>query len=97
MIVRGLDVDKKEFILHNFPGGKMLESIAQEIPLFKKLDQKQRFLEVVGALSLRLISLAKGAEIMEMERDKLLNLLENYGCGFSFLDESDIDIERDNN
>ena len=75
----------------------MLESIAQEIPLFKKLDQKQRFLEVVGALSLRLISLAKGAEIMEMERDKLLNLLENYGCGFSFLDESDIDIERDNN
>lgn len=75
----------------------MLESIAQEIPLFKKLDQKQRFLEVVGALSLRLISLAKGAEIMEMGRDKFLNLLENYGCDFSFLDESDIDIEREYN
>lgn len=75
----------------------MLESIAQEIPLFKRLDQKQRFLEVMGALSLRLISLAKAAEIMEMEIDKFLNLLENYGCGFSFLDESDIDIEREHN
>ncbi|MFC2156180.1 hypothetical protein ACFLRB_06815 [Acidobacteriota bacterium] len=75
----------------------MLESIAQEIPMFKRLDQKQRFLEVVGALSLRLISLAKGAEIMEMERDTFLTLLENYGCGFSFLEESDIEIEREYN
>lgn len=73
----------------------MLESIAQEIPLFKRLDQKQRFLEVIGALSLRLISLAKAAEIMEMGRDQFLSLLDNYGFGFSFLDESDIDIERE--
>jgi predicted HTH domain antitoxin len=75
----------------------MLESIAKEIPLFKKLEQKQTFLEVIGALSLRLISLARAAEIMEMESDQFLNLLDSYGFEFSFLDELDIGIERDYN
>ncbi len=83
--------------MHNSDGGKMLESIAKEIPLFKKQEQKQAFLEVMGALSLRLISLAKAAEIMEMEKDQFLNLLDSYGFEFSFLDELDIGIERDYN
>ncbi len=83
--------------MHNSDGGKMLESIVKEIPLFKKQEQKQAFLEVMGALSLRLISLAKAAEIMEMEKDQFLNLLDSYGFEFSFLDELDIEIERDYN
>jgi predicted HTH domain antitoxin len=90
-------IDIREIIRHNSDGGKMLESIAREIPLFKKREQKQTFLEVMGALSLRLISLAKAAEIMEMEKDQFLNLLDSYGFEFSFLDESDIEIERDYN
>ena len=74
----------------------MLEYIAKEIPLFKSLEKKQQFVEVMGALSLRLISLAKAAEVMEMEKGQFLSLIENYGYEFSFLDNSDIEIEREN-
>jgi hypothetical protein len=83
-------------IVHNSGGGKMLESIVKEVPLFKSVEKKQRFVEVMGALSLRLISLAKAAEMMEMEKTQFLNIIENYGYEFSFLDKSDIQIEREN-
>ena len=83
-------------MIHNSSGGKMLEYIAQEVPLFKSIEMKQQFVEVMGALSLRLISLAKAAEMMEMEKDQFLNIIENYGYEFSFLDQSDIEIEREN-
>ena len=73
----------------------MLEHIAKEVPLFKNLEKKQQFVEVMGALSLRLISFAKAAEMMEMGKDQLLNIIENYGYEFSFLDKSDIEIERE--
>lgn len=72
----------------------MLEHIANQVPMFKSLEQKQQFVEVIGALSLRLISLAKAAEIMKMEREEFLGILKNYGYEFSFLDTSDIEIER---
>ena len=73
----------------------MLERIAKEVPLFKDFEQKQKFLEVMGALALRLISLSKASEIMEMEKFQFLILLENYGYEFSFLDKSDIEAERE--
>jgi hypothetical protein len=78
-------------MVHNPGGGKMLEYIAKEAPLFKSLGKKQQFIEVRGALYLRLISLAKAAEVMEMEKGQFLNLIENYGYEFSFLDKSDND------
>jgi hypothetical protein len=83
-------------MVHNSGGGKMLEYIAKEVPLFKSLEKKQQFIEVMGALSLRLISLTKAAEMMEMGKGQFLNLIENYGYEFSFLDKSDIEIEREN-
>jgi hypothetical protein len=83
-------------MIHNSSGGKMLEYIAQEVPLFKSIEKKKQFVEVMGALSLRLISLTKAAEMMEMEKDQFLNIIENYGYEFSFLDQSDIEIEREN-
>lgn len=73
----------------------MLESVVREVPFFKKADEKQKFLEVMGALSLRLISLAKASEIMGMDADRFLTLLDNYGYEFSFLDSTDIEVERD--
>jgi hypothetical protein len=81
-------------MIHNSTGGKMLENIANNVPLFKSTEQKHRFVEVMGALSLRLISLAKAAEVMEMEKDQFLTIIDNYGYEFSFLDRSDIAIER---
>jgi hypothetical protein len=78
-------------MVHNPDGGKMLEYIAKEAPLFNSLEKKKQFIEVRGALSLRLISLAKAAEVMEMEKGQFLNLIENYGYEFSFPDKSDND------
>jgi predicted HTH domain antitoxin len=74
----------------------MLQSVVREVPFFKRADEKQKFLEVMGALSLRLISLAKASEIMGMDTDRFLTLLDNYGYEFSFLDNTDIEIERNN-
>ena len=73
----------------------MLENILREVPLFKSMEKKQRFIEVMGALSLRLVSLARAAEIMGMEKDQFLNILDNYGYEFSFLDQDDIEVERE--
>jgi len=73
----------------------MLENIVREVPLFKSLEKKQRFIEVMGALSLRLVSLARAAEIMEMDKDQFLNILDNYGYEFYFLDQDDIELERE--
>ena len=73
----------------------MLENIIREVLLFKGMEKKQRFIEVMGALSLRLVSLARAAEIMEMDKDQFLNILDNYGYEFSFLDQDDIELERE--
>ncbi len=74
----------------------MLENVARELPFFKQVGEKQKFLEVIGALSLRLISLAKASEIMGMSTEKFLTLLDTYGYEFTFLDADDIAIEREN-
>ena len=57
--------------------------IVDEVPFFHDEKTKEKFLLVLGALSARLISLRKAAEIMEM-----------LGFEFSYLEESDIGLER---
>ena len=57
--------------------------IVDEVPFFHDEKTKEKFLLVLGALSARLISLKKAAEIMEM-----------LGFEFSYLEESDIGLER---
>ena len=49
---------------------------------------------VLGALSARLISLRKAAEIMELEESTLLEIMEIRGFEFSYLEESDVGLER---
>ena len=74
-------------MIHNSSGGKMLEYIAQEVPLFKSIEKKKQFIEVMGALSLRLISLAKAAEMMEMEKIILYKrgCCQHYRCFFDII------------
>jgi hypothetical protein len=73
----------------------MLEMLIKEVPYFNDLEMKEKFIIVLGALSIRLISLAKAAEILEIDRDLLLKILDMLGKSFSFLEDIDIDIERD--
>ena len=71
-----------------------LQEIASNVQIFPDVEQKERFLFVVGALVARVISLKKAAEIMELEVEVLLQLLELMGIDFSYLTDEDIALER---
>ena len=73
----------------------LFQQVAAEISIFRTVEQKEIFLFVVGALTMRLISLQKAAEIMEMETETCLKILELMGIQFSYLAEDDVPIERD--
>jgi predicted HTH domain antitoxin len=71
-----------------------LLEIASNVQIFPDVEQKERFLFVVGALVARVISLKKAAEIMELEVEVLLGLLDITGIEFSYLSSEDIAIEK---
>ena len=70
------------------------QEIASNVQIFPDLEQKERFLFVVGALVSRIISLKKAAEMMGLEVEVLLQLLELMGIEFSYLTDDDITLER---
>lgn len=70
------------------------QEIAAEVQLFNDIEQKEKFVFVVGALVSRLISLQKGAEIMEIEPEMLLKILEMMSIDFSYLTPEDIKMEK---
>jgi predicted HTH domain antitoxin len=71
-----------------------LREIANELPFFKTVDDREKLLGVVGALVLRKISLSKASEIMGMERERFLGLLDGMKLGYSYLDDQDVEVER---
>jgi predicted HTH domain antitoxin len=71
-----------------------LQEIAANVQIFQQIEQKERFLFVVGALVSRVISLKKAAEIMELEVEVLLQLLEIMSIEFSYLTDDDIVLEK---
>ena len=70
------------------------ESIVSQVPYFKTLQEKEIFLNVIGALSVKIISLSKACEVLKMNKDTLLQLLDSIGFNYSYLTESDIKDER---
>lgn len=71
-----------------------LQDIAANVQIFSNVEQKERFLFVLGALVVRVISLKKAAEVMELEVSVLLQLLEMMNIDFSYLTDEDITIEK---
>lgn len=71
-----------------------LKSITSEIKLFQDIKTKENFLFILGALTARIVSLKKAAEIMDMEVDFLLKLLDLMGIDFSYLSIEDVEVER---
>lgn len=59
-------------------------------------SMKEDLERIIEALSKRDISLKKAAELMKMEQEVFLRILDNYGYEFSYLDETDIGIEKHN-
>ncbi len=70
------------------------EDIIEQVPYFKDMIKKEKFIAVIGALTTRLISLGKASEILEVNRETLLEMLDNIGVEFSYLDHTDIKTER---
>ncbi len=70
------------------------QEIASEIQLFDNIEQKEKFIFVIGALVSRIISLHKAAEVMEMDTEVLLKILELMGINFSYLTTEDVDREK---
>ncbi|MCL0088902.1 UPF0175 family protein [Dehalococcoidia bacterium] len=67
----------------------ILKPIVEAVPLFSDVQDKEKFLIVVSALKLRLVSLAKASEIMNMTRDGFLELLEALDIDYSYLSGDD--------
>ena len=72
----------------------ILKPVVEAVPLFRDPKDKEKFLIVVSALKLRLVSLAKASEIMHMTKTGLLELLESLDIDFSYLSENDIEMEK---
>ncbi|MDK2409395.1 hypothetical protein [Aphanizomenon sp. UHCC 0183] len=70
------------------------QEIASQVQLFQSIEKKETFIFVLGALTSRLISLHKAAEIMEMDTEIFLKVLELMGIDFSYLTVEDIAIEK---
>lgn len=70
------------------------QQIAAEVQLFNTLEQKENFLFLLGALTARLISLKKAAEVLNLESETFLKILELMGIEFSYLTDEDITTEK---
>ena len=71
-----------------------LEEIIEKVPVFESHEKKETFLIVLSALSIRLISLSKAAEVIGMSKEGLLGVLDSLGFQYSYLEKSDVEIER---
>ena len=71
-----------------------LKKIANELPFFKTVGDREKLLGVVGALVLRKISLSKASEIMGMERERFLGVLDAMKLEYSYLEDEDVEVER---
>ena len=72
----------------------VLKPIVEAVPLFSNIEDKEKLLVVVSALKLRLLSLAKASEIMNMTKTGFLELLEALDIDYSYLSENDIEMEK---
>lgn len=71
-----------------------LKEIIEKVPIFRTNEEKEKLLVVLSSLSLGLISLSKASEIMGVDREVFLQLLDMINYDFSYLKESDIEIEK---
>ncbi len=70
-----------------------LQEIAATLPILNEPEQKERFLFILGALTAKIISLRKAAEVINLNEDALLQTLDLLGIDFSYLSEEDIEQE----
>jgi predicted HTH domain antitoxin len=70
------------------------QNIAAEVQLFNTLEQKENFVFILSALMMRLVSLQKASENLNLEPKAFLQILDLMGIDFSYLTENDIAAEK---
>lgn len=70
-----------------------LQEIAATLPILNEAEQKEKFLFILGALTARIISLRKAAEVINLNEDALLQILDLLGIDFYYLTEADLEQE----
>lgn len=73
---------------------ELTQMIASEVQLFQNIEQKERFLFILGALLAKVVSLQKAAEVMQLEPVEFLKILDLMGIEFSYLSEEDVALEK---
>ncbi len=73
---------------------KTERAVIEKFPLFEEYKKKENFFTVLGLLFTRQITLAKAAELLEMSRDELSNILRRMGLEYSYLTEEEAHQER---
>ena len=70
------------------------QEIAASLPILNEPEQKEKFLFILGALTAKIISLRKAAEVINLNEDALLQTLDLLGIDFSYLTEEDLEQEK---
>ena len=73
---------------------ELTQKIAAEVQLFNTLERKENFLCTLGALTARIISLKKAAEVLDLDPETLGKILELMGIEFSYLTDADVTTEK---
>jgi hypothetical protein len=71
-----------------------IQELADDLPFFRTIEERERLLTVIGALALRRISIRKASEVLEMDKSVLLGILDAAGMDFSYLEERDVENEK---
>ncbi len=71
-----------------------IQELAADIPFFRTTEERETLLTVIGALTLRRISIRKACDLLEMDRSALLDILDAAGMEYSYLEDRDVEIEK---
>ncbi|MGQ4914212.1 MAG: UPF0175 family protein [Candidatus Asgardarchaeia archaeon] len=72
---------------------KEIENVIMEFQLFSKYTEKERFFKVLGLFVAHQISLAKAAELLNMQRDEFISILDKLNVEYSYLDKEEAQKE----
>ena len=73
---------------------KMRSMVIEKFPLFESYEKKEKFFTVIGLLFTRQITLAKAAELLDIRREELSEILRLMGLDYSYLTKEEVEHEK---
>jgi len=72
----------------------MRSAVIEKFPLFESYEKKEKFFTVIGLLFTRQITLAKAAELLDIRREELSEILRLMGLDYSYLTKEEVEHEK---